>query len=95
MNYDAFIGGFAIALIVVMVVLLIRLSVKTKLERWGYELTRETHTLLRETHLKLDSIKYQQEHLLAGLERLHSAASTQTTTLNDLHARLCRSKTAV
>jgi hypothetical protein len=95
MNYSAFVLGFAMALIAVMVVLLIRLSVKTKLDSWGYELTRQTHNQLRDTNLKLDSIKYQQERLLSGLERLQSAASTQTSTLNDLRSRLSQSKTAV
>ena len=95
MNYSIFAFGFTVALIAVMVVLLIRLSVKTKLESWGYDLTRETHTLLRDTNLKLDSIKYQQERLHSALERLQSAASTHTNALNGLHARLSRSKTAV
>ena len=95
MNYYTFFNGIVITLIAVMVVLLIRLWMKTKLESWGYDLTRETHTLLRDTNLKLDSIKYQQERLHSGLERLQSAASTHTNALNGLHARLSRSKTAV
>jgi hypothetical protein len=73
-----FLSGLLTALIAVMVFLLIRLWIKTKLERWGYELTRETHTLLRDSNLKLDSIKYQQERLLSGLERLETTARTQT-----------------
>jgi hypothetical protein len=93
MNY-AFVGGFFIALIAVMVLLLIRLWAKDKLERWGYELTRETHNHLRETHLKLDSLKYQQERLLSKLERLENTASTQTSTLNDLRSRLSQPKSA-
>ena len=95
MNYYTFFNGIVITLIAVMVVLLIRLWVKTKLESWGYNLTRETKALLRDTNLKLDSIKYQQERLLSALERLQSASSTQTSALNGLHARLSQSKTAV
>jgi len=94
MNY-AFIGGFFLALIVVMVFLLIRLWAKDKLERWGYELTRETHNSLRDTSLKLDSIKHQQDRLLSALEGLERTASHQTSTLNDLGSRLSQSKTAV
>ena len=92
---NAFVGGFTIALIAVMVFLLIRLWAKDKLERWGYELTRETHSHLRETHLKLDSIKYQQERLLSKLERLEDTTNTQTSTLNYLRSRLSQPKSAV
>jgi hypothetical protein len=60
MNYT-FVGGFFLALIVVMVFLLIRLWAKDKLERWGYELTRETHNHLRDSNFKLDSIQREQE----------------------------------
>jgi hypothetical protein len=94
MNY-AFVGGVVIALIAVIVVLIIRFWAKDKLERWGYDLTRETNNLLRETGLKLDSIKYQQERLLSTLERLERTASQQTSTLNDLGSRLSQPKTAV
>ena len=94
MNY-AFVGGVLIALTAVVVFLIIRLWAKDRLERWGYDLTRETHNQLRETSLKLDSIKYQQERLLSVLERLERAASHQTSTLNDLGSRISRSKTAV
>ena len=87
MNY-AFVGGVLIALTAVVVFLIIRLWAKDRLERWGYDLTRETHNQLRETSLKLDSIKYQQERLLSGLERLERTASHQTNTLNDLGSRL-------
>ena len=90
MNYYAFIDGIVIALIAVMVVLLIRLWIKPKLESWSYHLTRQTHSLLRDTNLRLDAIKYQQERLLSALETLERTARTQTTTLNAL-----RSKTAV
>ena len=94
MNYDAFVGGFVIALLIVMVILLIRLWVNNKLERWGYEFTRETHNLLRDSNLKLDSIKYQQERLLSGLDRLESTARTHTSTLNDLRSHLSQPKSA-
>ena len=94
MTYYAFVDGIGIALIAVMVFLVIRLWVKTKLEGWGYELTRETHNRLREINLKLDSIQYQQERLLSVLERLERTARTQTSTLDELHARLSQPKTA-
>ena len=87
MNY-AFVGGVLIALTAVIVVLIIRLWAKVKLERWGYDLTRETNNLLRETSLKLDSINHQQDRLLSALERLERTASHQTNTLNDLGSRL-------
>jgi hypothetical protein len=94
MNY-AFVSGVLIALIAVVVLLIIRLWAKDKLERWGYDLTRETNNLLRETSLKLDSIKYQQERLLSGLERLERTTNHQTSTLNHLDSRLSQSKTTV
>ena len=87
MNYT-FVGGVLIALTAVIVVLIIRLWAKVKLERWGYDLTRETNNLLRETSLKLDSINHQQDRLLSALERLERIASHQTSTLNDLGSRL-------
>ena len=87
MNF-AFVGGVLIALTAVIVVLIIRLWAKVKLERWGYDLTRETNNLLRETSLKLDSINHQQDRLLSALERLERTASHQTNTLNDLGSRL-------
>jgi uncharacterized protein YlxW (UPF0749 family) len=96
MNYDVFFAGFAIALIAVMVILVIRLWVKATLRSWGYDLVRETHTLLRDTNLKLDSIQYQQERLLTGLERLErTAARTQTSTLDELQSRLSKLEPAV
>jgi hypothetical protein len=94
MNY-AFVGGVLIALTAVIVVLIIRLWAKDKVERWGYDLTRETNNLLRETSLKLDTIKHQQDRLLSALERLERTASHQTSTLNDLGSRLSQSKAAV
>jgi hypothetical protein len=95
MTYYAFVDGIGIALIAVMVFLIIRLWVKTTLQSWGYDLTRETHNRLRDTNLKLESIKYQQERLLSGLERLESTACTQITRLDELHSRLSQPKTAV
>ena len=94
MNY-AFVGGVLLALTAVIVVLIIRLWAKDKLERWGYDLTRETNNLLRESSLKLDTIKHQQDRLLSALERLERTASHQTSTLNDLGSRLSQSKAAV
>ena len=94
MNF-AFVGGVLIALTAVIVVLIIRLWAKDKLERWGYDLTRETNNLLRESSLKLDTIKHQQDRLLSALERLERTASHPTNTLNDLGSRLSQPKTAV
>ena len=87
MTSYAFIDGIGIALIAVMVSLLIRLWIKTKLERWGYGLTRETHNLLRDAGLKLDSIQHEQQHLLSRLERLERA-------INELGSRLSQPKSA-
>ena len=88
MTYSAFIDGIVLALIVVLVFVGLRLWVKTTLQSWGYELTRETHNRLRDINLKLDSIQYQQERLLSGLER-------QDQTLNELRSRLSQPRTAV
>ena len=95
MTYSAFIDGIVLALIAVMVILLIRLWVKTTLQSWGYELTRETHNRLRDINLKLDSIQYQQERLFSGLERLERTVRTQTSTLDQLQARFSQPRTAV
>lgn len=79
-----------------MVVRVIRVWVKAILQSWGYDLTRESPTLLRDTSLKLDSIKYQQKRLLSRLERLErTTTSTQTSTLNDLCSRLSKLETTV
>lgn len=88
MTYYAFIDGIVLALIVVLVFVGLRLWVKTTLQSWGYDLTRETHNRLRDINLKLDSIQYQQERLLSGLER-------QDQTLNELRSRLSQPRTAV
>ena len=87
MNY-AFVGGFFMALIAVMVFLLTRLWAQDKLERWGYDLMRETHTHLRDTHFKLDSIQREQQRLLSRLDRLDRANDTQLTKINQLSARI-------
>ena len=91
MTYAVFFAGFAIALIAVMVVLVIRLWVKAAMQSWSSDLTRDIHNRLRDIHLKLDSLHYQQERLLSGLERLERTAST----LNDLRSRLSKLETAV
>ena len=78
MNY-AFVSGVLIALTAVVVLLIIRFWAKDRLERWGYDLTRETNNLLRDTSLKLDTIKHQQDRLLSALERLERTASTKPT----------------
>jgi hypothetical protein len=76
MNY-AFVSGVLIALTAVVVLLILRFWAKDRLERWGYDLTRETNNQLRETSLKLDSIKHQQDRLLSALERLERTVSHQ------------------
>ena len=93
MTYYAFANGFVIAFIVVMVFLAIRLWAKTSLERWGYDLTRETHIQLRDTTLKLDSIHRQQERVHSRLDRLEQAVTSQTDELKDLCSRLAPPKT--
>lgn len=95
MTYSAFIDGIVLALIVVLVFVGLRLWVKTTLQSWGYELTRETHNRLRDINLKLDSIQYQQERLFSGLERLERTVRTQTSTLDQLQARFSQPRTAV
>jgi len=89
MTYYAFVDGIGITLIAVMVFLLIRLWAKSKLERWAYELTRETLNHLREAHLKLDSIQREQQHLLSRLDR---ATESQISKLSDLYSRLSQPK---
>jgi hypothetical protein len=93
MNY-AFVGGFFLALIVVMVFLLIRLWVKDKLERWGYELMRETHNQLRDAQFKLDATQREQQRLLSRLDSLDRASDTQLSKLKELSAHLSQSKSA-
>ena len=94
MNYSTFVLGFTVALIAVMVVLLIRLWAKTNLQSWGYELTRETHKQLRDTHFKLDAIQREQQRLLSRLDSLDRAGDTQLGKLNELSDRLSHPKSA-
>jgi hypothetical protein len=54
----------------------------------GLELTREIHNHLREIHLKLDSLKREQERLLSRMVGLDRASDTQISKLNELHTRL-------
>jgi hypothetical protein len=68
--------GFFAAAFSIMLLFLIWLLAKAKLERWGYDLNRETHSQLREAQTKLDSIERGQERLLAQLERLTKTVTT-------------------
>ena len=88
MNHSAFVLGFAMALLAVMILLLIRLWTKDKLERWGDELTRETHKQLRDAQFKLDSIQREQQRVLSRLDGLDRASNTQILKLNQLNDRL-------
>lgn len=85
MNYSIFVFGFTMALLAVMIVVLIRLWAKDKLERWGYELTRETYNQLRDTHCKLDEIQRQQQRLLSRLDSVDRACDTQIRKLNEIY----------
>jgi hypothetical protein len=68
-----------IAIIVVLVVAIIWGRAKDSLQRWGYNLMRESNRQLRDAEFKLDS-------LLRGQERLESAIS-------DLRSRVPGQKT--
>jgi hypothetical protein len=94
MNYSIFAFGFTMALIAVMVVLLIRLWAKTNLQSWGYDLTRETHSQLRDTHFKLDAIQREQQRLLSRLDSLDRASDKQLSKLSELSAHLSSPKSA-
>ena len=87
MTHYAFIDGILFTLIAVMVVLLIRLWTKDRFERWGRELTDETHSRLQQIELKLDP-------LLQGLERLEHACTALTKTVNELRLGAAEGKTA-
>ena len=80
--------GFLAALIVILVFAIIWQVAKAKLDRWSYDLNRETHSRLFDAHLKLDSIVRGQERLQSRLERLERAVDTQRSTVSDLRARL-------
>jgi hypothetical protein len=88
MKYSTFVFGFTMALLVVMMFLLIRLWAKDKLERWGYELTRETHNQLRDSQYKLDAIQREQQRLLSRLDQLDQANDRQLSKLTELRAHL-------
>ena len=68
--------GFFAAVIALMLLSVIWSLTKAKLERWTYELNRETHNRLRETDMKLGSIQRGQERLLSQLERLERRTGT-------------------
>lgn len=78
-----------------MVIRLVRLWAKDKLERWGYELTRETHNQLRDAQFKLDSMQREQQRVLSRLDSLDRASDTQIIKLDELNARLSQPKAAV
>jgi hypothetical protein len=62
--------GFLAAAFAVLLFVLIWHLAKAKLERWGYDLNRETLSRLRELQTNLDSIQSREERILAQLERL-------------------------
>ena len=68
--------GFFAAIFSIMLLFLIWQLAKGKLERWSYDVNRETHRQLHEAELKLDSIARGQERILAQLERLSSTVKT-------------------
>ena len=71
--------GFFTAVFALMLLTLIGNLAKAKLERWSYDLNRETHNRLHETELKLDSLQRGQERLLSQLERMERRSSTVGT----------------
>jgi hypothetical protein len=71
--------GFLAAVFAVLLLFLIWQLAKVKLERWSYDLNRETLNHLREGQRKLDSIERGQERLLTQLARMNRTASTLTT----------------
>jgi hypothetical protein len=72
---DALYGFFA-AVTAIMLLSVIWSLAKVKLERWTYDLNRETHNRLRETDMKIDSIQRGQERLLSQLERMERRTGT-------------------
>ena len=72
---DALYGFFA-AVTAIMLLSVIWSLAKAKLDRWAYDLNRETHNRLRETDRKLDSIQRGQERLLSQLERMERRTGT-------------------
>jgi hypothetical protein len=75
--------GFMVALLAIMMLAVIWQWAKGELERWGYNLTRESRVLLHEMGLKLDSIQTCQERLLSRLERLSEAPPRQFDRLRE------------
>ena len=86
--------GFLAALFVIVLFAVIWQVVQAKLQRWSYDLTRETHSRLFDAQLKLDSVVRGQERLQSQLERLERAVDTQRSTVGDLRARLSGPGTA-
>jgi hypothetical protein len=70
------VAGFFVALYLIMLFAVIWWLVKAKLERWSYNLNRETHRQLHEAELKLDSIERGQARLMAQVERLSTTIKT-------------------
>ena len=64
--------GFFVAIFFILLFALVWHVAKAKLERWSYDLNRETHRQLHEADLKLDSIANGQERILSQMERLSS-----------------------
>jgi hypothetical protein len=64
MNY-AFVDGVLAGLLVILLFASIWILAKSKLERWSYNLNRETRRQLHEAELKLDSIARGQERILS------------------------------
>ncbi|MGA9566889.1 MAG: hypothetical protein WBS19_15300 [Candidatus Korobacteraceae bacterium] len=68
--------GFFVAILLILLFALVGHLAKAKLERWRYELNRETHRQLHEAELKLDSIVTSQERILSHMERLSTPVRT-------------------
>jgi hypothetical protein len=68
--------GFFAAVTAIMLLSVIWSLAKAKLDRWAYDLNRETHNRLRETDRKLDSIQRGQERLLSQLERMERTGTS-------------------
>ena len=82
--------GFLAAVFIILVFAIVWQVAKAKLDRWSYDLNRETHSRLFDAQLKLDAIVRGQERLQSQLERLERAVDTQHNTVSDLRARLSR-----
>jgi hypothetical protein len=68
--------GFVAAIFFILLFALVWHLAKAKLERWRYELNRETHRQLHGADLKLDSIVSSQERILSQTERLSTSVRT-------------------